>query len=54
MLDCNTEVQTASQRESSPNAVSGLRQGSVLDILCPQTKTVTVDKRVEAIGMLSC
>jgi len=26
----------------------------VLDILCPQTKTVTVDKHVEAIGMLSC
>ena len=37
MLGCITEV----RRESSPSTVSGLRQGSVLDILRPQAKPLT-------------
>jgi len=28
----------------------GLRKGSVLDVLCPQTKTVTVEKPAQAVG----
>jgi len=42
----------AGQRESSPNAVNGLRRGSVLDVLCPQAKPVTGVSTVQTSGML--
>ena len=56
MLGCLIEMQMAAQREGLTNAVNGLREGSVLDVLCPQSKTVTVDKptQPQAIGMLYC
>ena len=38
----------------SPATMNTLRQGSVLDVLCPQTKTVTLDKPAPVIGMFCC
>jgi len=42
----------AGHRESLPNAVKALREGSVLDVLSPQTKSVTMDKPAQPVGML--
>jgi len=41
-------VQVAGHRESLPNAVTALREGSVLDVLSPQSKSVTMDKPAQA------
>jgi len=49
-LDCCNAV--TDKREGSLSAANGLRQGSVLDMLCPPAQGVTVVKPAAASGML--
>jgi len=49
---CIIDAEMPLRREGLPNTVKSLRQGSVLDVLCPQAKSVTVDTSAHASGTL--